>query len=318
MEEEITLRELIEVLLKRKWLIFIITVSITLVAAVFSFFIVKPTYEASTTIAVTDVTPATGFFGSNTTVIFSDKDSGIPIFQSDTIEKDISLLLSSLLRYPDMSVDAFKEEVTNPVVLTNTIKQLKLDPKRYTLDNFKKQISVSVLNNTNLIQVTVKENDPQVAAEIANSIAQNFRNYVIERNTKQTDKLMQTLLKLIDLQNEKIRKAQEDLANFLNSASNKLEIEQKQKELSLLKNTRDIMLEKYNMLELVKESDLGKQSILITSKALVPGKPVAPKKMLNVLIAFILGGMIGVFVAFFMEYWEKTEPTEKHFAKSEE
>ena len=290
MEEEITLRELIEVLLKRKWIIIGITVFLTLIVGFFSFFVIKPTYEASATIAVTDVTPATGFFGLNTTVIFSDKDSGIPIFQSDTIEKDISLLLSSLLRYPDMSVDAFKEEVTNPVVLTNTIKQLKLDPKRYTLDNFKKQISVSVLNNTNLIRVTVKENDPQLAAEIANSIAQNFRNYVIERNTKQTDKLMQTLLKLIDLQNEKIREAQEDLANFLNNPSNKLEIEQKEKELSLIKNTMDIMLEKYNMLELVKESDLGKQSILITSKALAPEKPVAPKKMLNVLIAFILGG----------------------------
>lgn len=317
MEEEITLRELIEVLLKRKWLIFIITVSITLVAAVFSFFIVKPTYEASTTIAVTDVTPATGFFGSNTTVIFSDKDSGIPIFQSDTIEKDISLLLSSLLRYPDMSVNAFKEEITNPTVLMNTINQLKLDPKKYTLDSFKKQISASVLNNTNLIQITVKENDPKLAADIANAIAQNFRNYVIERNAKQTDKLMQTLLELIDMQNEKIKKVQDEIAN-LTSSSDKLEKEQKQKELSLLKNTRDIMLEKYNMLELVKESDLGKQSILITSKALVPEKPVAPKKMLNVLIAFILGGMIGVFVAFFMEYWEKTEPTEKHFAKSEE
>jgi len=216
-----------------------------------------------------------------------------------------------------MSVNAFKEEITNPTVLMNTINQLKLDSKKYTLDSFKKQISASVLNNTNLIQITVKENDPKLAADIANAIAQNFRNYVIERNAKQTDKLMQTLLKLIDMQNEKIKKVQDESAN-LASSSDKLEKEQKQKELSLLKNTRDVMLEKYNMLELVKESDLGKQSILITSKALVPEKPVAPKKMLNVLIAFILGGMIGVFAAFFVEYWEKTEPNKKHFAKSEE
>ena len=67
------------------------------------------------------------------------------------------------------------------------------------------------------------------------------------------------------------------------------------------------MLEKYNMLELVKESDLGRQSILINSKALIPDKPVAPKKSLNIIIAFILGLIVSIFVVFFMEYWKNTE-----------
>lgn len=61
MEEEISLRELIEVILKYKKTIIIVTLAATLVAAVFSFFIIKPAYEATTTLSVTDVTPATGF-----------------------------------------------------------------------------------------------------------------------------------------------------------------------------------------------------------------------------------------------------------------
>jgi len=309
MEEEISLRELIDIILKNKKLIIIITGIFILLAGIYSFFIVKPTYEANTTISVTDVTPATGFFGSNTTVIIPGNDSNSSIIQSDSIEKDLSLLLSSLLKYPNMSVDAFKEEVTNPVVLTNTIKQLELDPKKYTLDNFKKLISVSVVNNTNFIKITVKESNPELAAKIADTIAQNFRTYIIDRYNRQTNRLIdETLDKLITLQNDKIKEATDELNKVQTNSQDKLLIEEKQKQLDLLKSTRDTMLEKYNMLELVKESDLGRQSILINSKALIPDKPVAPKKSLNIIIAFILGLMVSIFVVFFMEYWKNTEP----------
>ncbi|WP_019907476.1 YveK family protein [Thermoanaerobacter indiensis] len=308
MEEEISLRELIDIILKNKKIIIVVTLAATLVAAVLSFFVIKPTYEATTTLSVTDVTPTTGFFGSNTTVILPGKDSNLPTVQSYSIEKDLSSLLSSLLKYPDMSVETFKEEVTNPIVLMNTIKQLGLDPQKYTVENLKKQISVSVVNNTNLITVTVKENNPELVAKIADTIAQNFRTYIIERNNRQTDKLIETLNKLITLQNDKIKEATTELNKVQTNSQDKLLIEQKQKQLDLLKNTRDIMLEKYNMLELVKESELGNQSILITSKALIPDKPVAPKKSLNIIIAFILGLMISIFIVFFMEYWKSTEP----------
>ncbi|MBT1279499.1 Wzz/FepE/Etk N-terminal domain-containing protein [Thermoanaerobacter sp. CM-CNRG TB177] len=308
MEEEISLRELIEIILKHKKTIIIVTLAATLVAVVLSFFVIKPTYEATTTLSVTDVTPETGFFGSNTTVILPGKDSNLPSVQSDSIDKDLSLLLSSLLKYPDMSVEAFKEEVTNPIVLMNTVKQLGLDPQEYTVENLKKQISVSIVNNTNLITVTVKEDNPELAAKIADTIAENFRSYIIERNNRQTDKLIETLNKLTNLQNDKIRETTTKLNEIQTSSQDKLLIEQTQKQLELLKNTRDIMLEKYNMLELLKESDLGKQSILITSKALVPDKPIAPKKSLNIIIAFILGLMVSIFIVFFMEYWKNTDP----------
>ncbi|WP_028992409.1 YveK family protein [Thermoanaerobacter thermocopriae] len=308
MEEEISLRELIEIILKHKKTIIIVTLAATLVAVVLSFFVIKPTYEATTTLSVTDVTPETGFFGSNTTVIFPGKDSNLPSVQSDSIDKDLSLLLSSLLKYPDMSVEAFKEEVTNPIVLMNTVKQLGLDPQKYTVENLKKQISVSIVNNTNLITVTVKEDNPELAAKIADTIAENFRSYIIERNNRQTDKLIETLNKLINLQNDKIRETTTKLNEIQTNSQDRLLIEQTQKQLELLKNTRDIMLEKYNMLELLKESDLGKQSILITSKALVPDKPIAPKKSLNIIIAFILGLMVSIFIVFFMEYWKNTDP----------
>ncbi|MDE4541399.1 Wzz/FepE/Etk N-terminal domain-containing protein [Thermoanaerobacterium sp. R66] len=305
MEEEISLRELLEIIWKWRKTMALITIVSVLIAGLLSFFVIKPTYEATTTLSVSDITPQTGFFGSNTTVVLPNQNSSDgSMIQSDTADKDLSYLLSSILKYQDMTVNTYKEEVTNPQVLLNTIKQLKLDPKRYTLDNFKNEIDVQTIDNTNLITITVKEKDPKLAAKIADAIAANFKSYIVSRNNRQTDKLIATIENLINLQNSKIEAATNEL-NSINPA-NKTEYEQNQTKLNLLKNTRDIMMEKYNMLQLVKASNLGEQGIMVTSKAIVPDKPVSPKKSLNIAIAFILGLMVSVFVVFFAEYWKST------------
>ncbi|WP_026486521.1 YveK family protein [Caldanaerobius polysaccharolyticus] len=309
MEEEISLREIIEVVWRGRKIIALITIISTLFSAFLSFFVIKPTYEASTKIVVTDVTPSTGFFGSDTTVIIPGNNSSGDNIYSDVTDKDISSLLSSLLKYPDMTVDTFKEEVTNPVVLQDAISQLKLND-RYTIDDLKSRVNVTVIDKTNLIDITVKDNNPRLAMEIADTIAEKFRDYIINRNNKQTDKLMVTLGQLIKLQNEKIDKATQDLNEALNT-NDKTLISEKQTKLNLLKKSRDIMMEKYNMLELIKASKLGEQSILITNKALLPEQPVSPKKLLNISIAFILGIMVSVFVVFFMEYWKNSSDSVK-------
>jgi Chain length determinant protein. len=75
MEEEISLRELLEIIWKGRKLIVSITIISVLIAGILSFFVIKPTYEASTTLSVSDVTPQTGFFGSNTTVVLPNQNT---------------------------------------------------------------------------------------------------------------------------------------------------------------------------------------------------------------------------------------------------
>ncbi|MEG6570856.1 YveK family protein, partial [Thermoanaerobacterium thermosaccharolyticum] len=264
MEEEISLRELLEIIWKGRKLIVSVTIISVLIAGILSFFVIKPTYEASTTLSVSDVTPQTGFFGSNTTVVLPNQNTNDgSMIQSDTADKDLSYLLSSILKYQDMTVNTYKEEVKNPQVLLDTIKQLKLDPKKYTLDNFKNEIDVQAIDNTNLITITVKESDPELAAKIADTIASNFKSYIISKNNRQTDKLISTIENLINLQNTKIESATNELNGT--DPADKIKYEQNQTKLNLLKNTRDIMMEKYNMLQLVKASNLGEQGILVTS-----------------------------------------------------
>jgi uncharacterized protein involved in exopolysaccharide biosynthesis len=52
----------------------------------------------------------------------------------------------------------------------------------------------------------------------------------------------------------------------------------------------------------------GGDTVQVLSRAAVPEEPVSPRRLLNTVIAGALGLMVGVFGAFFLEYWRKETP----------
>lgn len=275
MEEEISLKELLEIIWKGKYIIIIITVIVVAITAYMSFFVVKPTYEASTTISVNSV---------------------IPQYVS----------LDPSLNVQNINVSDAQVEITSPQVLQSTINNLKLDPKKYSLDYFKSLIDVKAIQNTNFLTITVREKDPKLAANIANSLAESFKSYVNTSNIDQINKLLTSLDKLIKLQTDKISEATNELNTI--DPNNKTKHDESQAKVDALKNTRDTIIGEYNKLDIIKSSDMGQNGILISSKAIVPDTPVSPKKTLNIIIAFILGIMVSIFIVFFKEYWENSTP----------
>jgi len=51
-EEEIDLREILAILRKKLWLILVITIIAVVISGVLSFYVIKPTYQASTSLIV--------------------------------------------------------------------------------------------------------------------------------------------------------------------------------------------------------------------------------------------------------------------------
>jgi len=47
------------------------------------------------------------------------------------------------------------------------------------------------------------------------------------------------------------------------------------------------------------------QDFGIISYARLPAAPIKPNKKLNILFAGVLGLFVGIFVAFFLEFWQK-------------
>ena len=143
-EETIELRELLEILLKRKLLIIIMTVLCTVAGGVYSVFLITPMYNAETTMMVNGA--------KNMTDIASSLDIG-------------SINLSQKL------VVTYGEIVKSRIVLEQTIDSLKLD---MTYGQLLRKTTAQQVGGTEILKIAVQDENPEQAAVIANKISDVF------------------------------------------------------------------------------------------------------------------------------------------------
>ncbi|TGE31914.1 Wzz/FepE/Etk N-terminal domain-containing protein [Desulfosporosinus sp. Sb-LF] len=152
MEEEIELRQYWEVLRKR-WLI---VVALPLIAAltsgVISFFIIKPSYQASTTLIVGKKASEAG-------------------------QAAVQMLDNSVLLANQQLAKTYATIAQSRTVEENVIKDLNLP---MTVAEIDKQIAINQVKTTEILEIQVTNTNPELAASIANTIAQEFSKAVIE------------------------------------------------------------------------------------------------------------------------------------------
>jgi len=157
-QDEISLRELIEALLRQKRLIAIITIVSVLLAGIYSFVILDPTYESRMMLMAANVNP------QNTEI---------------AVDGDVDKLLDAMTNIPTMNVESYRQQITTPEVLRKTIEELDLG-EIYTIGSLARKIQLEIVNDTQLITIKVEDTDPEMAAAIVNSVGENFIKYVTE------------------------------------------------------------------------------------------------------------------------------------------
>lgn len=140
--EEIDLKELLSFFKNKIGLFIIITMGVLLLGAFYGLIIQKPLYSSYTTVIL----------ASNGTITQSDI----------TLNRNL--------------VDTYAEIVKSRKVLDQVIEELDLDIKYETLYN---KISVSSVNNTDVIKISVSDENSINAKNIANITAQVFTGEVI-------------------------------------------------------------------------------------------------------------------------------------------
>lgn len=146
--EEIDLKELFEFIKKKIGLLITITVVICLLGCIYGLFIQKPMYKSYTTIIL----------GGNETT------TSQTITQSDiTLNKNL--------------VDTYAEIVKSRRVLEQVISELDLEETYEELSN---KISVSSVNNTEIIKITVADSNSIEAKNVANVTANFFSKEVVK------------------------------------------------------------------------------------------------------------------------------------------
>ncbi|TYP75657.1 capsular polysaccharide biosynthesis protein [Paenibacillus methanolicus] len=148
MQMELELRDYIQIIRKRIWLIVATVLLCSLAAGVFSVFFIDPTYEASTKIIV------------NRTASEAQPNN----LDLNEINSNLSL------------INTYKEIIKTPAVMDAVVQQY---PQfNMTADELIKQVSVSSVNNTQVMTLVVQDGSYRKAAEIVNAVSQVFKEQI--------------------------------------------------------------------------------------------------------------------------------------------
>lgn len=146
--EGLDLRQLVQIVIKRWWIIAVCTLVSAIIAGIVSFFFIEPVYQSSTTL----------YIGKKT-------DQKNEIAYND-------ILLDSQL------VKDYRELVKSRLVARKVLEELELDD--LTIEEFSGKLGVDLKNDTRVIQITARDIDPALATAIVNKVADVFQEKVVE------------------------------------------------------------------------------------------------------------------------------------------
>ncbi len=141
--EEIDLREILELFWSRKVLIVVCILVAMLIGIIYSFNFIKPKYQSSTKIVLSQVTDV------------EDENRNSSSINANDINLNQKL------------VDTYTQIITSDSVLSQVIDELGIED---TIASLRKNISVSAVNDTQVLKITVNNSNPETAMNIANQL----------------------------------------------------------------------------------------------------------------------------------------------------
>ena len=147
MEETISLQELFQTLKKRMRLILSITLIATILSAIVSYFLLTPIYQSSTQLLVNQ---------SN------DEQTG---YNTSQVQTNLQL------------INTYNVIIKSPAILDLVIEELGLN---MTVNQLNEKITVQSATDSQVVNLSVQDEDPQVAANIANTTAEVFRTEIAD------------------------------------------------------------------------------------------------------------------------------------------
>ncbi|MGD7043296.1 YveK family protein [Jeotgalibacillus proteolyticus] len=211
MEETISLKELFGTLRKRMAMIIVIALLAVSISAAVSYFLITPVYQSSTQLLV------------------NQEKSDQPNLNVSDIQANLQL------------INTYNVIIKSPVILDKVSEQLD---GTFTAGQLNEKITVQTEQDSQVVNLTVQDPDPYVAADIANRTADAF---------------------------------QDEIVNLMS---------------------------------------VDNVSILTPAVVSNDQSPVSPQPFLNMAIALVVGLMVGVGIAFLLEYLDNTIKTEQDIEKT--
>ncbi len=272
-EDKIDLRELWQVLVKRKKTIAITTLLVT-VAALAYVLLVKPVYEVKSVIELAQI-------NSKNIHDINDLKQKLDFLYKVEIK-------GQKVEFPVIGSITIPKKTTNILIV-----------KAQGYDNNSAVKKIELLTNS----LTVLESN-KITGYID---LQKQRITQIAEDINITDQSVQTMIEKISLYENNlfdIKKKDAALAGIY-----AIELGEMQTEINILRKTKSELNSEKNEL-LFSISPINITSTKVVGNIQILDKPIKPKKTLIVVVAFITGLMLSIFLAFFLEFIQSSQREE--------
>lgn len=260
------LRDYMNVVRTRKWIIIQAVVIVTLTALAVSF--LQPrSYEGSAQ------------------VLISEKGSSAAIFGD---------LLPSLSAQPERAMQTQVQLMQIRPIAEATIKKLDL---QMTPEALLERVTVAAVGQTNLVKITATDADAEKAALIANTVADE---YVTSARAAQRASLSEAA----DEVQKRLDQAKTDILDLGRRISSTGKTDQLTAELQIATGTYTTLAEKLEQLRINQKLETGPGRVVST--AVPEAEAVSPKPLRNAVLGFAVGLVFGLGMAFLYEYLDNT------------
>jgi len=179
-DNEISLRELIEILMSGWKFILVIPLLVGIITYSYTKYAIEPTYESQSTLQV---------HVSNT--------------NSDISTNSVDDILNTKSFTPEYSIESYIQQIGSPEVLLPAMKALELE-NTYNYEEFKNKLTIAPIKNSSLIMITAKDSTPKTAALIVNTVSESFIEHVSSKQVEQLDSSTQLLTAQLAVEKEKL------------------------------------------------------------------------------------------------------------------
>ncbi len=175
---------------------------------------------------------------------------------------------------------------------------------------FDVSVSVTQVRDTQLVQLSVQSNNPKVAASLANILPDVFMRMNRARQQQRfadSRKELQDELTATEADLEQTEQAFNKLAATEQNSNERDRLERLVTRYQTTYNNLSKSLEDLRLAE-VQTTD----NIVLTTPAVPPLNPIRPRVLFNTLLAALIGALVGLGIAFLIEYLDDTVKTPDH------
>lgn len=247
------------------------------------------------------ITAATAFVSASRQQEMYSASSTLLISQSDPTQQDLSGLQAG-----ERLGATYERLVDTDPVLQAAITRLGLP---LTVGELRESVSASAVTGTQLLRVTVVDTDPEQAARIADTVAQEFTTVITQRSAQLSSGSREALQTQITMTESQIAELTRQIGEIEGSAN--AETLDGQSRLATLRTSLTQQQVAYgNLLTQQQQLDISEAAIqsrvTVWEPARIPESPFAPRTTLYVALALVAGLIIAVAAIFLIEYLDNT------------